>query len=218
MSSSPAAIPRAKSFLHGVTECRRIRAPSPGIIPGQISFEIGHFSEKPESIDNTPNHFVKIRPLVLAKKSGEIIDVVIAGAHDPLAELAVVEIRNLRAPQFVHRQRANGVAIENADRDFGKIVKVSDFGALGGRPDFLCDDFLERETGNISRNKFQQIEVTQSYLGMGRMGRTGRSRMLTCSFIFTPFSFSACAQTGLAAQPSSVRYQSLSRSNRNEIP
>src|SRR6266849_10357111 len=160
----PAALPRAKSFLHGVTECLRIRAPSPGIIPGQISFEIGHFSEKPESIDNTPNHFVKVRPLVLAKESGEVVNVVIACTHDPLAEVAVVQIRAIAAPQFEHRQGANGVAVKNPDRDFGKIVKIPDFGALGGGPDFLCDNFLEGEAGNGTRNKFEQIEIIQGYL------------------------------------------------------
>ncbi|MGA7926215.1 MAG: hypothetical protein WCA20_09475 [Candidatus Sulfotelmatobacter sp.] len=117
-------------MLHCVTKCLRIRAPSPGIITRQAFFEIGHFPEKSEAVDNTSNHLVKIRPLVLAKKSGEIVNVVIAGTLDLLAEPAVVEIRTIAAPQLEHGQRANGVAIENADRDFGKIVKIPDFGAL----------------------------------------------------------------------------------------
>lgn len=118
---------RADSSLHGVTECLGIRAPAPGIVPGEISFEIGQVPEKPEAIDDTLNHLVEVRPLVPAKKSGEIGNIVIAGAGDPLAEPAIVKIGAIAVPQFEHRQRADDVAIKNADGDFRKIVKVSDF-------------------------------------------------------------------------------------------
>jgi len=152
-------------LLHGITECLRICAPSPGIIPGQIFFEIGHFPEKSESIDNASNHFVQIRPLVLAQKSGEFSNVVIACTHDPFPEPAVVEIRTIAVPQFENRQRANDVAIKNTDRYFRKIVKVFDLGALGGGPDFLRHHLLlEGETRNLNRGKFQKIEMVQSQL------------------------------------------------------
>jgi len=85
----PPALVRADSSLHGVTECLGIRAPAPGIVPGEISFEIGQVPEKPEAIDDTLNHLVEVRPLVPAKKSGEIGNIVIAGAGDPLAEPAI---------------------------------------------------------------------------------------------------------------------------------
>jgi len=58
-----------------------------------------------------------------------------------------------------HRQRADDVAIKNADCSFRKIVKASDFEALCGSPDLLGDDLLEGETRNGDRNEFQQIEI-----------------------------------------------------------
>jgi hypothetical protein len=77
--------------LHGITECLGIRAPAHGIVPDQISFEIGQVPEKPESIDDTLDHLVEVRPRVSAKKHGEIGKVVIACAGDPLAEPAIVD-------------------------------------------------------------------------------------------------------------------------------
>jgi hypothetical protein len=41
----PLALVRADSSLHGVTECLGIRAPAPGIVPGEISFDIGQVHE-----------------------------------------------------------------------------------------------------------------------------------------------------------------------------
>lgn len=72
--------------LQGITECLGIRAPAPGIVPGQISFEIGQVPEKTESIDDTLDHLDEVRPLVSGKKRGEIGNVVIACAGDPLAD------------------------------------------------------------------------------------------------------------------------------------
>jgi hypothetical protein len=88
--------------LHGITECLGVRAPAPGIVPDQTSFEIGQVPEKPVAIDNTLDHLVEVRPLVSAKKRGEIGNVVIARTRDPLAESAIVEIRTIAVPQFEH--------------------------------------------------------------------------------------------------------------------
>jgi hypothetical protein len=88
----------ADSSLHVVTECLAMRAPAPGIVPSQISFEIGQIPEKPESIDDTLDHMVEVRPLVPAKKRGEIGNVVIACTRDSLAEPAMVEIRTVAVP------------------------------------------------------------------------------------------------------------------------
>ena len=69
---------RADSSLHLVTECFGIRAPASAIVPGQISFEIGQILEKPEAIDDALDHLVEEGPLVSAKKSGEIGNLIIA--------------------------------------------------------------------------------------------------------------------------------------------
>jgi Papain-like cysteine protease AvrRpt2 len=67
--------PCTASFLHGITKCLRIRAPSPGIIPGQIAFKIGHVAEKSEPIDDALNHLVKVRLsfLLLSERQVAII-------------------------------------------------------------------------------------------------------------------------------------------------
>ena len=67
----------ADSSLHVVTECFGIRAPAPAIVPGQISFEIGQILEKPEAIVAVLDHLVEEGPLVSAKKSGEIGNLII---------------------------------------------------------------------------------------------------------------------------------------------
>jgi hypothetical protein len=69
----------ADCSLHVVTECFGIRAPAPAIVPGQISFEIGQILEKPEAIDDAPGSSGRGEgPLVSAKKSGEIGNLIIA--------------------------------------------------------------------------------------------------------------------------------------------
>jgi len=52
-------------------------------------------------------------------------------------------------------------------------VKVSDFGALGGSPDFLSHDLFESETGNGNRNEFQKIEIIQGDLRHRTYGKDG---------------------------------------------
>jgi hypothetical protein len=76
-------------------------------------------------------------------------------------------------PQFEHRQRADGIAIKNTDGDFRKIVKIPNFGTLGGSPDFLCNDFLEGETGNGNWSEFQQIEIIEGDLRHRADGKNG---------------------------------------------
>ena len=88
----------ADSSLHVATECLAFHAPTPGIVPGQISFEIDQIPEKPESIDDTLDHLAEVRPLVPAKKRREIGNVVIACTRDSLAEPAIVEIRTVAVP------------------------------------------------------------------------------------------------------------------------
>lgn len=144
-----AALVSTDSSLHVVPECLGIRPPVPGIVPGKISFEFGQIPEKPEAIDHAMDHLLELGPLVSAKKSGEIGNVIIACTRYPLAKPAVVEIGAIAVPQFEHRQRTDDVAIQNADCDFRKIVKISDFGALYGSPDLLGDDFLEGEARNL---------------------------------------------------------------------
>jgi hypothetical protein len=59
-----AALVSAGSSLHVVTECLGIRVPAPGIVPGQISFEISQIPEKPEAIDDALDHLVEVGPVV----------------------------------------------------------------------------------------------------------------------------------------------------------
>jgi hypothetical protein len=66
-------------------------------------FRRGHISQEAITLDDAPDHAVKIGLLVFAQKIGEIGQIVVGAAFHPLAQTCVVETGTAAVPQLQDR-------------------------------------------------------------------------------------------------------------------
>jgi hypothetical protein len=78
----------------------------------------GKISEKPEALQHSPDHTLKIRLLVSSEKIGQVGDIVITTALDPLAEAAVIKSRSATVPELQNGKRPYELAVQLAARQF----------------------------------------------------------------------------------------------------
>jgi hypothetical protein len=105
-------------------------------VAGKRTFSFAQIGKKAEAVEHAPDHCLKVRLLILAKEIGEIGDVVVPPAFDPLAKAVIIEPRAPAVPKLENCKWAYQLPVELPARQLREVMQVADLRTLARRADF----------------------------------------------------------------------------------